>query len=349
MDENVEGTPDETLEKTGEFGLIARLDALIEKEGATAPGITLGIGDDTAVFRPRAGMEILVTCDSMVEGRHYLPDRISPLDIGHRAMAMNMSDIGAMGGRPLYAFVSLGLRKETAVAAVEAIYRGFLGELNPLNASILGGNITRSDGRNFIDITLIGEVEAGKAVRRSTAKAGDVILLTGFPGRAAAGLRLLLAADPGETMIDHPLVRAFHRPSHRAREGAAIAEAGLATAMIDVSDGFLGDLGHLCEESGVGAEMVLDALPVDDEMLRAAVRLGRDLHALLLEPSDDYELIITCAAENVEAIRRTVAEGSDVPVSEVGRVTDAAGSMVIVLPDGTSRTVPAAGWDHFRV
>ncbi len=152
----------ETLADTGEFGLIDRIDNVVKKEGITNSGLTTGIGDDAASFIPGDGYEILITCDSMVEGRHYLPDHISPSDLGRRAMVMNISDIGAMGGRPLYAVVSLGLRSDTSVADVEEMYRGFLSGLNPFKASLIGGNINRAGYFNFIDITTISEGEKNK-------------------------------------------------------------------------------------------------------------------------------------------------------------------------------------------
>ena len=230
----------QTLAQIGEFGLIDRIHEIIEAEGVMLPETTLGIGDDCAAFQSRPGYDLLVTCDCMVENRHYLPGFISPYDVGRRAMTLNISDIGAMGGRPRYALVSLGLRASTPLKDVEAVYRGFLAELNPLDAVIIGGNVTSSKNGNFIDITLIGEVEMGKMVRRATARPGDVILVTGYPGQSAAGLAMLLEAEPGNNLTDSPLLRAYQQSTHRAREGAAIARSGLANAMIDISDGLLG-------------------------------------------------------------------------------------------------------------
>jgi thiamine-monophosphate kinase len=262
-------------------------------------------------------------------------------------MVLNISDIGAVGGRPLYALVSLGLKGETLVADVEAMYRGFIAELNPFEASIIGGNVTKSEHATFVDITLIGEVEQGKMLRRSTAKAGDAILVTGYPGQAAAGLHLLLNAQHGEDLSDHPLVRTFNTPSHRAREGRAIAQSGYASAMIDTSDGFLGDLGHICKESGVGARLMQDNLPVGEELREAANRLGRDPLDLVLQDSDDYELIITCPVEKTDKIRSAVATVSEVLLTEVGRITEAAHGIKLIQPDGTERAVTPAGWNHF--
>jgi thiamine-monophosphate kinase len=339
----------ELVADIGEFGLIDRIHELLQKEGVQTPGVTLGIGDDTASFLPHAGYEVLVTCDCMVEGRHYLPQHITPLELGRRAMVINISDIGAVGGKPLYALVSLGLRADTPVSDVEAMYRGFVAELNPFGASIIGGNLTKSGDSPFIDITLIGEVEYGKTVRRSTAKVGDAILVTGYPGQSAAGLQLLLHVQRMEGLRDHPLVRAYNTPSHRAREGRAIAKSGCVTAMIDTSDGFLGDLGHICKESAVGAELIQEKLPISEDLRQAAQKLGQDPYDLVLKDSDDYELIITCSPDHVDQICSAVSALSDAPVTEVGRITDVARQIKLILPDGTQSGIKPAGWDHFTV
>ena len=339
----------ETLADIGEFGLIHRIHKLLQKEGIRTPGVTLGIGDDTASFRPRAGYELLVTCDCLVEGRHFLSDHITPLDLGRRAMAINISDIGAMGGLPMYALVSLGLKTDTPVADVEAMYRGFVMELNPFGGSIIGGNLTRIEDAIFIDITLIGEVEQGKIMLRSTARVEDAILITGYPGQAAAGMQLMKRSQPSEDLREHPLVRACNTPSHRAREGHAVARSGYAKAMIDTSDGFLGDLGHICQGSNVGAVLIQEKLPISEDLRQAAAELGRDPYELFLQDSDDYELIITCSPEHVAKIRSAISAVSDVPVTEVGRITSASKDIQLILPDGTKRRITPAGWDHFAI
>ncbi|MFH1082757.1 MAG: thiamine-phosphate kinase [Pseudomonadota bacterium] len=337
----------ETLTEIGEFGLIDRIHELLRVSGAPVPEKTLGIGDDCAFFQPRPGYDILVTCDCIVEGRHYLTRFISPVNLGRRAMSLNISDIGAMGGRPLYALVSLGLRADTAVKDVEAMYLGFVEELNPFDATIIGGNLTRSEGANFIDITLIGEIEAGKSVRRSGANPGDALLITGYPGQAAAGLQILLKAPSVHDLEDHPLVRAYNTPSHRAREGWAVAHSGLATAMIDTSDGLLGDLGHICKESGVGALLIQENLPVSSALQDAARQMKRDPIDLVLKDSDDYELIITCLPEHVDGIRSAITGLNDIPVTEIGRITEMAGDIKLKSADGVYHNLTASGWDHF--
>jgi thiamine-monophosphate kinase len=340
----------ERIKDIGEFPLIERIHDLLNREGLRSERVTMGIGDDTASFLPRPGYELLVTCDSLVEGRHYLPGQISPLDLGRRAMTVNISDIGAMGGHPLYALISLGLNPDRLIRDVLEIYRGFLLELNPFGASIIGGNLTHSGNGIFIDITLIGEVEQGKSLRRSGARTGDVILVTGFPGQAAAGLQLLLRSPPAPDLLKHPLVRIYNTPSHRAQLGEAIARAGLASAMIDTSDGFLGDLGHICVESNVGALLVKEKLPISDPLRQAALSLGRDPYDLFLGDSDDYELVVTCRLEDVAPLRALADRcGLPVPLSEVGRITSEARGISMIHPDGSRHPVPSSGWDHFRL
>jgi thiamine-monophosphate kinase len=337
----------EKIGDVGEFGLIGRIGVLLKKEGVKSERIGLGIGDDTASFLPRPGYEVLVTCDCMVEDRHYLSRYITPFDLGRRAITSNISDIGAMGGKPLYALVSLGLKAEMPVRDVEEMYRGFLVELNPFGASIIGGNLTRSGNGTFIDITLIGEVREGGGVRRSGAREGDAVLVTGHPGQAAAGLQLLLHAPDDVALLHHPLVKIYSTPSHRAELGEAIALTGYATAMIDTSDGFLGDLGHICEASGVGAEIVYEKIPVSKAVQEAALVLGRNPHDFFLGDSDDYELVITCRPEHVDRLRSLGAEYGDALLTEVGRITAPGPGMVLVFPDGGIRPVKPLSWDHF--
>jgi thiamine-monophosphate kinase len=338
----------ETLVQIGEFGLIRRIRDLLEREGVKDPSVTVGIGDDTASFVPREGYELLVTCDSVVEGRHFLPQHTTSFDLGRRAMTLNISDIGAMGGHPLYALISLGLKGDTQASYIEEMFRGFVAELNPFHASIIGGNLTRSGNGIFIDVTLIGEVESGKKVRRSTARVGDAILVTGYPGESAAGLLLLLKSQLEEGLKTHPLIKAYNRPSHRAREGEAVGRTGLATAMIDTSDGFLGDLGHICEESKVGALLFHEKFPVSDGLRSAAHILGKAPQDVFLGDSDDYELIITCHKEHVNEIRSAIAASFPGPVTEVGEITDIRTGFRLAFPDGSERELKPSGWDHFR-
>lgn len=332
----------------GEFGLIGRIQHLLSREGCVDPAVTLSLGDDSASFQPREGCEILVTCDSMVEGRHYLPGKMNPMEIGRRAMTMNISDIGAMGGVPRYALISLGLNEDTPVLDIEKMYRGFLDVLRDFEASIVGGNLTKVDGAEFIDITLIGEAEKGKVIRRDSAREGDAVVVTGYPGHSAAGLELLLGKEHSdESITDHPLVQAYKRPTHRAREGKAIADSGLASAMIDTSDGFAGDLGHICEGSGLGAILYVDKLPLSDALRKISGKLRKDPYDFVLGSSDDYELIITCAPDHIRKIKNLIESLSNVLVTEVGRLGGDSHRICLCYPDGSEKDASVSGWDHF--
>lgn len=337
----------ETVSDIGEFGLIKRIQTLIEKQGVRSSRVVLGLGDDTASVLTCPGSELLVTCDCLVENRHYLPGRIHPFDLGRRAVSVNISDIGAMGGVPSFALISLGLKPELPVSFIEDIYKGFLEELNPFKIPIIGGNITKVQDNTFIDITILGEVETGKAVRRSTAQPGDLILVTGFPGRAAAGLHILTQTSFSDELMQHPLVKAYNAPGHRAREARAVALKQQATAMIDISDGFLGDLFHICEESHVGAVLCREKIPISRDLRDFCAKYNKDPYDMFFQDSDDYELILTCRPGHLNSIREVVSEISDVPVAEIGTISDNKDEVSVIEPDGSIIEIKPKGWDHF--
>ncbi len=340
---------EKTLSQIGEFGLIDRIREVIKREGVEVRGEdSMGLGDDCAVFSARSGYDILVTCDCVVEGRHYLPQYISGFDLGRRAMALNISDIGAMGGRPLYAVISLGLKPDTRIKDVESMYAGFVAELNPFDAAIMGGNITQSGDGLFIDITLMGEIKAGCAVRRSTARAGDVILVTGYPGQSGAGLDLLLKQGQSQDLQEHPLVTAYTLPGHRAHEGYAVACSGAATAMIDTSDGLLGDLGHICTESGLGARLWEEKLPLSEPLKTFARGMNMKPHEVVLKDSDDYELIITVSPDQAGRLCSLITHIGGAPVHEIGAMTPKAGEIQLSTVEGIQKNMRPSGWDHFR-
>jgi thiamine-monophosphate kinase len=158
----------------------------------------------------------------------------------------------------------------------------------------------------------------------------------------------MLRSKPTKDLQKHPLVRSFNCPSHRVKEGQAVANSGLASAMIDTSDGFLGDLGHICQESSVGTLLVQEQFPISENLRQTALQLKMDPYELFLQESDDYELIITCSPEHEDQIHSNIAAVSDVPVTAVGKITDAARDFQLVLPDGSQRRVTPTGWDHFE-
>ncbi|MFB3909790.1 MAG: thiamine-phosphate kinase [Candidatus Eisenbacteria bacterium] len=353
------GTP---VSEAGEFGLIERLRGRVEAAVRAAGGpvaagadLVLGIGDDAAVYRPAPGRDLLLTCDVQVLGRHFRPEWIDPRTLGRRCAAVNVSDIGAMGGSSRLAIVSLAIGPQISVEDLEAIYGGMLERLLPLGATIAGGNVSGLDSGLVLDVTLVGEVEAGCAVGRRGSRPGDEVWVTGFPGAAAAGLALLgmpegrRGGTGGDEAGAEAAVLAYLDPPARPREGLRLGRSGAIHAMIDVSDGLAQDLGHLVEDGSAGAVLWEESLPVGPAVAAAAQRLGVPPLALVLSASDDYELLFTVPPERASEAIAQLRSVSDVPAHRIGAIVEEPrGEVRVVRRDGSSIRPAGAGWDHFR-
>ena len=329
-----------TIGELGEFALIGR----IRRTLGNAPDVALGIGDDAAALRPTPGKLLLATCDIQVEGRHFIKARIGPEQLGRRAAAVNLSDIAAMGGRPTHALVSLALPADTEVEWVERLYDGLRDGFAEHGATLIGGNLSGSSTEIVIDVTLHGEVDGPAMLRRSGARPGDAVLVTGALGAARAGLLALdtgLAGESAAAAADAHLV-----PTARVAEGLAIAASRLATAAIDVSDGFTADLGHLCEASGAGAQIFTNRIPISPAARDVAAELGFDPLLAALRGGEDYELIVTCPSPDADALIEALRRATGTPLTAVGEITEAPG-LRLVEPNGRERPLDAAGWDHF--
>ena len=333
----------QTIAELGEFSLIDRVAAILPDRDAR---VVLGIGDDTAAFRTRSDRLLLATCDIQVEGRHFVRSRISAHHLGRRAAAINLSDIASMGGEPTFALVSLALPEATEVEWVEDLYRGLRAELTRYDASVIGGNMSGAKDDAIIDLTLLGEVDEATVLTRGGASPGDVILVTGALGASILG-RLALdrgldAARPGVVSA----IEAHLTPTPRVEEGRAIGRSRKATAMIDVSDGLASDLSHVCERSGAGARLVAERLPVASAVRALAADLGADPILAALHGGEDYELIVTCAPGDADALSRWVADATGTPLTQVGEITAEPG-MTLVAADGQEQPLEPQGWDHF--
>ncbi|WP_374409851.1 thiamine-phosphate kinase [Hydrogenophaga sp.] len=318
----------------GEFELIRRHFA----RGQTGPGVALGIGDDCALLRPSPGLQLAVSSDMLVEGRHFFPD-VDPAALGHKSLAVNLSDLAAMGARPLGFTLALSLP-----AANDAWLKAFADGLHALADAhacpLVGGDTTR--GPLNICITVFGEVAPDRALRRDAAKAGDDLWLSGCTGEARLALERLRGTDWATAATgDEALCRQrLERPTPRLALGMALA--GLAHAAIDLSDGLAGDLGHILAASGVGAEIDRAALPV-----APALQALSETHRLecLLQGGDDYELLFT-APQDVRQAVLAAAETSGTPVHRIGRITADRG-LRLLGADGLPKDLRARSWDHF--
>lgn len=312
-----------------EFELIRRY--FVPLRVAGDDGVALGIGDDAALLVPRAGHELAVTTDTLIAGRHF-PLATSPEDIGWKALAVNLSDLAAMGAEPRWFTLALSLPEPDA-AWLQAFARGLQALARRHRIALVGGDTTR--GPLSITITAIGDVPVGQALRRDRARAGDLVCVTGTLGDAAAGLRDLL----GGRVPDEHLLRHLNRPQPRVTAGLALR--GIATAMIDLSDGLAGDLQHILDASGVGATLDIDALPCSAALLTHAVDVDAR-RALQLSGGDDYELCLCLPAERFVDACRVV----DVPLTVIGQITAEPGFRLRAA-DGATIVSPSSGYQHF--
>lgn len=336
---------DKYIKDLGEFGLIARIDqGLVRRD----PDVIVGVGDDTAALRVSGERLLLATCDVQIEGEHFLRESAVPYLLGRKSMAINLSDIAAMGGLPKYALVSLGLPPDLSVEFVDELYRGFQEELSPFGAEVVGGNLSRSPVI-MVDITLLGEVEPEQVMLRAGARVGDAVAVTGTLGDSAAGLALL-DSEPEAKDDDAVQVIAAHRsPTPRVGEGQTIARAGIATAMDDLSDGLASDLSHIIESSHVGAVIRAEELPISGPTRRVAPRVGKRALDLALFGGEDYELLFTAPPARLDELRSAITKETGTSVTVVGEIVSPEEGMHLELEDGTRIPLLVGGWDHFRI
>ncbi|HEX9242761.1 MAG TPA: thiamine-phosphate kinase [Anaeromyxobacter sp.] len=312
----------------GEFELIALFTRALPLEGGE---VVLGPGDDAAVLRPRPGEDLVATVDAVVDGVHF-DRRATKADVGWKSLAVNLSDLAAMGARPVAALVALALPRGVRAAAVRELARGLGACARAHRIPIVGGNVTRADVLS-VTVTALGAVPRGRAVLRAGARPGDLVAVTGTLGDAALGLRR--GAAPA-------LARRQRRPTPRVAAGLALAP--LAHAAVDVSDGLVQDLGHLCRASGVGCRIGVAELPLSPAYRRAAARLA-DPFAAALAGGEDYELVLALPPTALGAARAAAARART-PLAVIGRFVRGAG-VEVVGTDGRPRPGPA-GHDHLR-
>lgn len=333
-----------SIAELGEFGLIARLTAAL----SSSSDVLVGIGDDAAVLDTGSDELLVATCDAQVEDTHFRLRSLRPYDIGRRALAVNLSDIAAMGARPRFALISLLVPPQLEVAVLDGIYAGLQAQAAQFHLAIVGGNIARNAERLIIDITLLGTGARGRLLRRDQARPGDVVMVTGSLGMAAAGL--LLAED--ERLASRvparcsALVRAAQSvPTPRVTAGQWLAEHGVTTA-IDISDGLAADLTHLCEASAVGAQLNADMLPLCREVVTIAQQTAQNPQDLALFGGEDYELLFTVPADRAPVLAQELLSATGVMATAIGVIR--ADEHRTLLRQGTATPLVVRGWDHLR-
>ena len=331
------------VSELGEFGLID----LLAKMANSSPGsqasqqqLIIGIGDDAAAWHGDASIQ-MATVDSFIQDVHFSLDTASWDELGWKALAVNLSDIAAMGGVPAYALVSLALPDHTEVKDVTAMYRGMIELAQQFGVTIAGGD-TSSAPLVAITITVLGSTKNRDKhiLTRSGAEPGEKVAVTGHLGAAAAGLEMLTEKLKLDSEATTRLRRAFLRPYPRVAEGQLLVEQGVKTA-IDISDGLISDLNHICKLSRVGARIEVDRLPVEP-VVRA--NSGEKALELALSGGEDYELLFTGSAQTIDKVKRAVS----CPITVIGEIiADETGGVILVDSQGNPFHLQKTGWEHF--
>jgi thiamine-monophosphate kinase len=335
--------------------LIRQIRRLASRRASVITGVGIGIGDDCAVLRVPPGHELLVTTDFTLENVHFRPDWHPPEFVGWRCLTRGLSDIAAMGGEPRAVFLSLAVSSDVPQKWVDRFLHGLLDLAQEFNVPLAGGDTAQSAAGIQADIVVVGSVPKGKAVLRSGAKPDQYIYVTGELGGAAAALsrladsRLARRKFAESKSVESPL------PQPRVAVGLALRRRGLASAMIDLSDGLSTDLDHICQESHVGAEIETNLIP-RAQLSRTQLRSKKEAEPVALDfalhGGDDYELLFTSSERISEPRSKRIpalipAQIAGVRVTRIGRTTKSPG-MRLIGTDGKAQGLQVKGWEHFK-
>jgi len=328
------------ISSLGEFGLIEQIRRTAARD---AKRVRIGIGDDAAALVLSPSSALLATTDMLLEGVHFDLATTDLFSLGWKSAAVNLSDIAAMGGTPRFCLTALGIPSPLTVEDIRVFYQGVNACLKKFGAVLVGGDTCRSRTGLVISVSMLGEMDKKQVITRSGARPGDLIFVTGTLGDSSAGLEVLQrkAGGRGQGTEVRKLIEKHLRPVPLIVEGRKIAASGIASAMIDVSDGLSSDLGHICEESGVGAEIVAANIPLGAGVMSLKT-LERPALAYALSGGEDYELLFTVPPDKLRKFRSLRLGASEIGVITRGR------SMSIVGGDGRKALLPASGYDHFR-
>ncbi|SDD00229.1 thiamine-monophosphate kinase [Melghirimyces thermohalophilus] len=326
-----------------EFALIR---FLLNKRGPAPAEVEVDAGDDAAVMKSEAGMSTIFACDTMVETVHFLPETMQPEDIGWKCMAANISDVAAMGGKPNYALVSLAVPETWKPEALKQLYTGMHEICRRFGTRVVGGDTVRSPQHLVVTISLMGSVESGRSLLRSTARPGDVLFVTGELGGSAAGLHLMLREDRHLWMERYPgLVKAHRRPLPDVKAGRWLLQTGCTVSCDDVSDGLAHEAWEIAEASGV--RLVLDGarLPLAEEVRSYAREIGQDPLEWALSGGEDFHLVGTLPQADWPRLHREAGRVG-IRLFAVGRVEEGVPGVDCIV-DGHRRERVQKGYNHF--
>jgi thiamine-monophosphate kinase len=334
------------IHEIGEFGLIDRLADVL---GPRDESVVVGIGDDAAVLQYAQGMQVVTTTDLLVEGVHFRTDTIDDRSLGWKSVAVSLSDIAAMGGRPRHVVIGLAVPVTMEVERLEDLYAGVADVCRTYGAHVVGGDITKTDGPFVIAVTVLGEVEQGQALLRSGAGPGDLVYVTGTVGGSAAGLDFLQKGIQESTGL-RPEQAAdllhFHQvPQPQVEAGRLLRSSGGCTSANDVSDGLASELNEIAKMSGVRLAVEAGKIPLHDSVSRYAQLRGVDPVEWAMFGGEDYQLVGTLRADAAERVKALFAE-QGLLLTVIGRVEEGHG-VVLQRDGGEVREVTAKGYNHF--
>ena len=336
------------LNQLGELGLLQRIRRRLP---AGSNAVPIGIGDDAAVLRVPSGWDLIATTDMLVEGIDFNRAYGSTFpQIGYKALAVNLSDVAAMGGQPIAFLVGLAAPGSTAVRAVDEIYRGMRSLSRRHGVRLIGGDLSASEKGLFITVTVLGRVETGRAVSRSGARVGDRLYVTGTLGDSRAGLEILKQLKRKNPLKQRDfrsrLVRRHVFPAPRVAIGRWLGRTGWATAMIDLSDGLASDVRHLCVASGIGARLELARLPISDALRSYTKHAGRTPAEYALQGGEDFELLFTVAKVRVAAFEPS-AKKMGFRITRIGEIVQRRRGITMVERSGRETPLTFRGYEHF--
>jgi thiamine-monophosphate kinase len=332
------------LKDIGEFGFIDKISrgCLIRPDN-----IVRSIGDDAAAFKVDADKLMLVTTDLLVERVHFLRDATSGFNLGYKSLAVNLSDIAAMGGSAREAFVSIAIPADCPIEYLEDLYQGMKSLAAEFSVNILGGDTTNSKTDLIINIAVTGTVENSAILLRNAAQVGDVIYSTGFLGDSRAGLHLILNEIAVDSSALKSLLKTHILPKPYLQEGRYLAAQKNVHAAIDVSDGLSSDLGHIVNESRVGARLYARQIPISPHLKIFCSRFAFDPIEFALAGGEDYTLLCTVAPDGAEKLAAEYVDKFHQPLFPVGEITDT-GKIELIGADNKTRTIKPTGWIHFK-
>lgn len=330
------------LKDIGEFGFIKHFSENFKKN---LPEGFEGIGDDCAVMPYTDDEVLLITTDMLVEKQHFLPEKISPFELGYKSLAVNLSDIAAMGGSPVSAFLSIGIHPETDVEWLDEFFKGIKSLADESGTLLLGGDTTKVHENAAINIAVIGKCSKRNVKRRTGAVAGDKIVVTGFLGDSGGGLNALKQNLSPSNDIQY-LIDQHHKPRPHLKEGRVLASFREVTAMLDVSDGIFSDIRHIMDRSGTGAKIVTEKIPISPQLQRIAAIENWDTLKLALGSGEDYCLLATVNKDTFDLVTKEFEKEIGHPLYCIGEITNT-GELELIEHNKKIHPLQS-GFDHFR-